>query len=84
MGSWLGLKQRLDEGPAAAGYTDDQRWTLVRVIALIAMMSPLRVGITTAWQAIAASATPPRCRSTERANAMRKRSLTGAGISGQR
>ena len=46
------LKQRLDEGPAAAGYADDQRWTLARVVALIATMFHLRVGITTAWQAM--------------------------------
>ena len=46
------LKQRLDAGPAAAGYADDQRWTLARVVALIATMFHLRVGITTAWQAM--------------------------------
>src|SRR3954471_17945572 len=46
------LKQRLDEGPAAAGYGADQRWTLVRVVALIATMFHVRVGITTAWQAM--------------------------------
>jgi len=46
------LKVRLDLGPAAAGYGADQRWTLVRVVALIATMFHLRVGITTAWQAM--------------------------------
>jgi transposase len=46
------LKQRLDAGPAAAGYGEDQRWTLVRVVALIATLFHLRVGITTAWQAM--------------------------------
>jgi transposase len=46
------LKQRLDEGPAAAGYGADQRWTLIRVVALIATMFHVRVGITTAWQAM--------------------------------
>jgi putative transposase len=46
------LKQRLDEGPAAAGYGEDQRWTLARVVALIATMFHLRVGSTTAWQAM--------------------------------
>ena len=46
------LKQRLDAGPAAAGYGDDERWTLARVVALIATMFHLRVGITTAWQAM--------------------------------
>jgi transposase len=46
------LKQRLDEGPAAAGYGEDQRWTLARIVALIATMFHVRVGITTAWQAM--------------------------------
>jgi putative transposase len=46
------LKQRLDAGPAAAGYVEDQRWTLARVVALIATLFHLRVGITTAWQAM--------------------------------
>ena len=46
------LKTRLELGPAAAGYDEDQRWTLVRVVALIATMFHLRVGITTAWQAM--------------------------------
>ena len=44
------LKQRLELGAAAAGYGEDQRWTLVRVVALIATVFHLRVGITTAWQ----------------------------------
>jgi putative transposase len=46
------LRERLDQGPAAAGYGEDQRWTLARVVALIATMFHLRVGITTAWQAM--------------------------------
>ena len=46
------LKARLEQGPAAAGYGEDQRWTLARVVALIATMFHLRVGITTAWQAM--------------------------------
>jgi putative transposase len=46
------LKVRLEQGPAAAGYGEDQRWTLARVVALIATMFHLRVGITTAWQAM--------------------------------
>jgi transposase len=46
------LRERLDAGPAAAGYPDDQRWTLTRVVALIATLLHLRVGITTAWQAM--------------------------------
>ena len=46
------LKERLERGPAAAGYGEDQRWTLARVVALIATMFHLRVSITTAWQAM--------------------------------
>ncbi len=46
------LKQRLEVGPAAAGYGEDHRWTLVRVVALIATMFHLRVSISTAWQAM--------------------------------
>lgn len=46
------LRQRLEQGPAAAGYGDDQRWTLARVVALIATMFHLQVSITTAWQAM--------------------------------
>jgi putative transposase len=46
------LKARLEQGPAAAGYGQDQRWTLARIVALIATMFHIRVGITTAWQAM--------------------------------
>ncbi|MEV6852094.1 hypothetical protein [Actinoplanes sp. NPDC051411] len=42
------LKARLELGPAAAGYREDQRWTLARIVALIATMFPIRVAITTA------------------------------------
>jgi hypothetical protein len=37
------LKSRLEQGPAAAGGGEDQRWTLARVVALIATMFHLRV-----------------------------------------
>jgi putative transposase len=46
------LRQRLEQGPAAAGYGEDQRWTLIRVVALIATLFHLRVSVTTAWQAM--------------------------------
>jgi putative transposase len=32
------LQQRLESGPAESGYTEDQRWTLARVVKLIASM----------------------------------------------
>jgi putative transposase len=39
------LAQRLEAGPAASGYVEDQRWTLVRVVALIATMFHVRYSI---------------------------------------
>ncbi|MEU0554747.1 winged helix-turn-helix domain-containing protein [Dactylosporangium sp. NPDC006015] len=44
------LRQQLELGPAAAGYGEDQRWTLQRIAALIATMFHQRVSIATAWQ----------------------------------
>ena len=44
------LRQRLEAGPAAAGYGADQRWTLARVGALIATMFHRRVATATVWQ----------------------------------
>jgi len=41
----LGLQQRLQAGPAASGYVEDQRWTLVRVVALIATMFHVRYSL---------------------------------------
>ena len=46
------LRERLEQGPAAAGYGEDQRWTLARVVALIATLFGLRVSISTAWLAM--------------------------------
>ncbi len=46
------LKARLEQGPAAAGHGEDQRWTLARIVALIATMFHVRVSVTTAWQAM--------------------------------
>ena len=46
------LKARLALGPAAAGYGEDQRWTLARIGDLITAMFHLRVGISTVWQAM--------------------------------
>lgn len=41
----LRLAQRLQAGPAASGYVGDQRWTLVRVVALIATMFHVRYSL---------------------------------------
>jgi transposase len=46
------LKARLELGPAAAGYDQDQRWTLARIAALIGLMFKVRVSVTTAWEAM--------------------------------
>ena len=46
------LHHRLQQGPAAAGHTQDQRWTLARVAALIATMFGIRLSITTTWQVL--------------------------------
>lgn len=50
--SWPGSRAASSKGPAAAGYGEDQRWTLVRIVALIATMFHIRVSVTTAWQAM--------------------------------
>jgi putative transposase len=39
------LQQRLEAGPAASGYTEDQRWTLTRVVKLISSMFHVRYSI---------------------------------------
>ena len=39
------LQQRLQAGPAASGYVEDQRWTLPRVVKLIAAMFHVRYSI---------------------------------------
>jgi transposase len=46
------LNARLQQGPAAAGYEQDQRWTLARIRTLIGAMFHVRVGMTTVWQAM--------------------------------
>jgi transposase len=46
------LKARLERGPAAAGYGEDQRWTLARVGALITTLFHRQVSIPTVWQAM--------------------------------
>jgi transposase len=59
----------LQEGPAAAGWVEDQRWTLARVCALIGRMFRVRVSLTTAWQVLhRAGFTPqqPIARAAER------------------
>jgi transposase len=59
----------LQQGPAAAGWVEDQRWTLARVCTLIGRMFHITVGITTAWQVLhRAGFTPqqPIARAAER------------------
>jgi putative transposase len=63
------LKARLELGPAAAGYGEDQRWTLARIATLIGLMFKVRVSLTTTWEAmrrIGFSAQMPTHRAIER------------------
>ncbi|GFJ82022.1 winged helix-turn-helix domain-containing protein [Phytohabitans houttuyneae] len=63
------LKARVELGPAAAGYGDDQRWTLARIRTLIGLMFKVRVSLTTTWiamQRIGFSAQLPTHRAIER------------------
>lgn len=39
------LQQRLEAGPAASGYVEDQRWTLPRVVKLIATICHVQYSI---------------------------------------
>jgi putative transposase len=78
------LRQRLEHGPAAAGYGEEQRWTLIRVVALIATLFHLRISVTTAWQAmrqLGYTAQLPIHRAAERDEAAMPR---GGGINGRR
>ena len=44
------LIAKLNEGPAAAGWDEDQCWTLARVSTLIGRMFHVTVSITTVWE----------------------------------
>jgi transposase len=44
------LIEALRAGPAAAGWAEDQRWTLARVCTLIGRMFHTTVALSTAWQ----------------------------------
>jgi putative transposase len=44
------LTDALQAGPAAAGWDEDQRWTLARVCTMIGRMFHTTVAISTAWQ----------------------------------
>jgi transposase len=59
----------LRDGPAAAGWVEDRRWTLARVRTLMGGMFHITVGITTVWQVLhRAGFTPqhPVARAVER------------------
>ncbi|BCB87867.1 helix-turn-helix domain-containing protein [Phytohabitans suffuscus] len=60
---------RLELGPAAAGYGEDQRWTPAQIAALAGAMFKVRVSVTTLWEAmrrIGYSAQMPTHRAIER------------------
>ena len=44
------LSRALREGPAAAGWVEDQCWTLARVRTLIGRMFHITVSITMVWE----------------------------------
>ncbi|MEV0903225.1 winged helix-turn-helix domain-containing protein [Actinoplanes sp. NPDC049802] len=46
------LIDRLEQGPAAAGWDEDQRWTLARVRTLISRMFHVTVSIATVWETL--------------------------------
>jgi transposase len=78
------LKTRLERGPAAAGYGEDQRWTLARIRTLIGSMFKVRVSITLAWEAmqrIGHSSQLPTTRAIERDEPA---IVSGAAINGPR
>ena len=63
------LIDRMEQGPAAAGWDEDQRWTLARVRTLIARMFHITVSVATVWETLRrASYTPqqPVHRAAER------------------
>jgi putative transposase len=46
------LIDKLEQGPAAAGWDEDQRWTLARVRTLIGRTLHISVSITTVWETL--------------------------------
>jgi putative transposase len=44
------LAEALQAGPAAAGWVEDQRWTLARVCTMIGRMFHTTVAVSTAWE----------------------------------
>ncbi|GAA2714815.1 winged helix-turn-helix domain-containing protein [Actinoplanes palleronii] len=42
----------LNQGPAAAGWTEDQRWTLARIQTVIGRMFHLTLSVPTVWQVL--------------------------------
>jgi transposase len=78
------LIAKLDEGPAATGWTEDQRWTLARVRTLIGRMFH-RTSRSAPWQrSCTGPATAHNSRSPGPPNVTSPRSSIGGGISGRR
>lgn len=48
----LKLIGKLEQGPGAAGWDEDQRWTLARVRTLIGRMFHISVSIATVWETL--------------------------------
>jgi transposase len=75
---------KLNEGPAVAGWAEDQRWTLVRVCTLIGRMFHVTVSITTAWQILHRAGFSPQQPIARAASVTSRSSHIGAAINGRR
>jgi transposase len=78
------LIDRLEQGPAAAGWNEDQRWTLARVRTLIGRMFHITVGTATVWETLRRAGCTPQHRSTGPPNATSRPSNISSGTSGPR
>ena len=60
------LTEALQAGPAAAGWVEDQRWTLARVCTMIGRMFHTTVAVSTAWDCCTGPGSHRSSRSPER------------------
>jgi transposase len=67
------LAARLELGPAAAGYVEDQRWTLVRVSGLISTRFHVRLSLPATSAVLRRMGWTPRSRRTARPSRTRRR-----------
>ncbi len=77
------LSVRLEQGPAAAGFEQDPRWTLARIRMLIGAMFHVRVGSRRCGRRWGVWATRRSCRPAALLSVMKRRSRVGAGTRGR-